>query len=297
MSLLDEIVGLAVNDDKKVSILLRKCLILAARLKNDKLKEWAQYELNGYPNNENLPEHRLLPIKALGDFLGMVGRYRNAPLAPSNMPEDIRWWAKTRPLTDSIAVLESLLQSDEDPLKIAWPQDLVLRVRDAFFKGNSLIEAWQIVSKPAIAGVLDTVRTRVLSFALEMQSDIGNSDEALAKADPAKVDQQVVLNFYGGHNIIAGNISQISYDNVVAGDFGSLSAALKAIGVDDADLSLLETAVKEDPAKPDDKSLGVKVSAWLGKMAVKAGTGALKVGMDVGTKVVTAAVLKFYGLG
>jgi hypothetical protein len=62
-------------------------------------------------------------------------------------------------------------------------------------------------------------------------------------------------------------------------------------------MQILETAVKEDSAKPDDKSPGMKVTAWLGKMAVKASTGALKVGMDVGTKVVTEAVLKFYGLG
>ncbi|MGB6325638.1 MAG: hypothetical protein WBG11_07650 [Methylocella sp.] len=133
-----------------------------------------------------------------------------------------------------------------------------------------------------------------------MQQDIGNTDEALAKADPAKVGQRAVFHIYGGNNVIAGaaqNINQISHAHVVAGDFSSLLAALKAIGVDDADLSLLETAVKEDPAKPDEKSLGVKVTAWLGKMAVKATTGALKVGTDVGTKVATEALLKFYGLG
>jgi hypothetical protein len=242
MSLLDEIVDLSVSDDKKVSVLLRKCLILAAKLKNDKLKEWAQHELNGYPNSEKLPEYRLLHIQALGDFVGPMGTLRNAALAPSNIPEGFRWWAETRPLTDSIAVLESLLQSDVEPLKIVWPQDLVLHVRDAFFKGRSLIKAWQSVSKPAIAGVLDTVRTRVLSFALEIRSEIGNSDEALAKADPAKVDQQLVFHIYGdicgGHNVFAGaaqDITQISRTNVVAGDFSSLSAALKAIGVDDAD--------------------------------------------------------------
>jgi hypothetical protein len=39
MSLLDEIIDLSVKDDEKVSVLLRKCLVLAAKLKNDKLKE------------------------------------------------------------------------------------------------------------------------------------------------------------------------------------------------------------------------------------------------------------------
>jgi hypothetical protein len=224
----------------------------------------------------------------------------NAVLAPASMPDGFKWWAAKCYFAEPIAVFDSFLLGDKDPLRKGWPPDLVLRVRDLFFKGCSLEEAWQEIPKLKIIEVLDQVRNRVLTFALDMQQDIGNTDEALAKADPAKVDQQVVFQFYGGHNIVAGaahNISQISFGNIVAGDFSSLSAALKAMGVDDADLSLLDTAIKEDPAKPDGKSLGMKVTAWLGKMAVKAGTGALKVGMDVGAKVVTEAVLKFYGLG
>jgi hypothetical protein len=79
--------------------------------------------------------------------------------------------------------------------------------------------------------------------------------------------------------------------------FRLLSATLKeAIGVNDADLSLLDTAIREDPEKPDKSGLGEKVTAWIGKMAVKAATGALKVGTDVATMVVTDALLKYYGL-
>jgi hypothetical protein len=61
-------------------------------------------------------------------------------------------------------------------------------------------------------------------------------------------------------------------------------------------LSLLEAAVKKDPEKPDKSSLGVKVTAWLGNMAGKAATGAVRVGTDVGTKIMTEALLKFYNL-
>ena len=48
MQLLDEIIEDAVNDKVNLSVLLRKCLVLAHQLKNDKLKAWAEYELNGY---------------------------------------------------------------------------------------------------------------------------------------------------------------------------------------------------------------------------------------------------------
>lgn len=132
-----------------------------------------------------------------------------------------------------------------------------------------------------------------------MQQDIGNTDEALAKADPARVDQQVINNFYGGNNFIAGtvrNMGQIGHVDVVTGDIRSLSATLKEIGIDDADLNLLEIAIHEDPAKPENNSLGKKVTAWIGNMAVKATQGAFRVGTEVGTKVATEALLKYYGL-
>jgi hypothetical protein len=60
-----------------------------------------------------------------------------------------------------------------------------------------------------------------------MQQDLRNTDEALAKADPVKVDQRLIADIYGGHNIIAdtAHISQIT--NVVAGNFSALSAILK----------------------------------------------------------------------
>src|SRR5262249_31616318 len=74
----------------------------------------------------------------------------------------------------------------------AWQQHLVLRVRYFFFKGYSLVQAWQEIPKLTITGMLEAVRDRVFSFALEMQQDIGNTDEALAKADPARVGQQVI---------------------------------------------------------------------------------------------------------
>ena len=40
MKLLDEIVDYAVDNKQPVSVLLRKCLVLAYQLKNDKLKNW-----------------------------------------------------------------------------------------------------------------------------------------------------------------------------------------------------------------------------------------------------------------
>ena len=55
MQLLDEIIDLAAREQGSVATLLRKCLVLAHTLKNERLKTWAENELNGYRNDE-VPE-------------------------------------------------------------------------------------------------------------------------------------------------------------------------------------------------------------------------------------------------
>jgi hypothetical protein len=47
MKLLDEIVDLAIDNQASISVLLRKCLVLAHQLKNDRLRSWVENELNG----------------------------------------------------------------------------------------------------------------------------------------------------------------------------------------------------------------------------------------------------------
>jgi hypothetical protein len=45
--LLDDTIALATDDKQPIAVLLRKCIILGHRLKNDQLKIWANKELNG----------------------------------------------------------------------------------------------------------------------------------------------------------------------------------------------------------------------------------------------------------
>jgi transposase InsO family protein len=53
---------LATDDKQSITILLRKCLILAGQLKNERLKTWVNQELNGYDSPETVPEYRKMPI-------------------------------------------------------------------------------------------------------------------------------------------------------------------------------------------------------------------------------------------
>ena len=70
MKLVDDIIELAVDDAVRLPIILRKCLVVATRLKNDRLKGWVLGELNGYSDRKALPQYRVLRVQAKGLFLG-----------------------------------------------------------------------------------------------------------------------------------------------------------------------------------------------------------------------------------
>ncbi len=84
MKLLDEIVDYAVDNKQPVSVLLRKCLVLAYQLKNDKLKNWVEKELDGYGLDDEIPEYRLTGAQAKGTFFGPFNAaIYEQPLPPS----------------------------------------------------------------------------------------------------------------------------------------------------------------------------------------------------------------------
>ena len=70
MRLVDEIVEMAADGKRSIADALRKCLILGFELKNDRLKEWAEKELNGYDRDDVVPQYRCVALNSKGNFTG-----------------------------------------------------------------------------------------------------------------------------------------------------------------------------------------------------------------------------------
>ena len=68
--------------------------------------------------------------------------------------------------------------------------------------------------------------------------------------------------------------------------------AMRKLGFPDEDLIELREALEAEKEVDKDGGFGPRVYSWLGKL----GTGALKVGQDVSTAVITAAIKAHYGM-
>jgi hypothetical protein len=299
--LLDDIINLATDNQQSITVLLRKCIVLAHQLKNDRLKLWVNKELNGYEPAEEIPEYRKMPAPAKGTFVwGAYQGGRNIP--PAVMEKEHRWAAESVELTQPVSAYESIVSEDaQGTISYPWDNNMVLYYQQKLISGYVLIAAWQKIPRSAVAAVLDTIRTRVLNMALEIQSEIGDADVDLKSITPEeskKIDQTIITQIYGGNvymstgqsSMTASTVQQ-EQNNIVAGDGEHLSQVLRGAGVSEPELDELSLAVKHD-----EKKLGSKVKEWIAKVGPKVLSGGVKIGATVGQTLLLEYLKQYYGL-
>jgi len=302
MTLLQEIQKEAVDGSSDLPTLLRKCRILAARLKNDKFKNWIQYELDGYPSSADLPDYRKMQCQSIGHFFGSFGRaLRNTPIPTTCIPKQFRDFVANVEVHGGVGGLQNLISHSEGrTLQEQWPADLVAAVASQICEGMNLVQAWKAIPSSAIVGILDTVRNRILNFVLEIESAAPDAGEATGT--PSITSEQVgsVFNTYimgNVGNIASGSthVQQHATITVNKGDSESLAKFLKTMNVEDEDIQKLQEALVTEPVATSG-GFGKRVSAWIGEMVSKSAQGLWNVTTTIASNILTKAVEQYYGL-
>src|SRR5262249_17319064 len=133
-------------------------------------KEWVEEELSGYPLGVKLPAYRRIRgVASIGNFGGPLGAsLKNIPLPAGPIPAHLRDRYTTIEFREGISQLEEMA-SGKGPLITPWPADLVASVATKYHRGYTLLEARMEISSNVVIGVLDSVRNKVMKFALEIE--------------------------------------------------------------------------------------------------------------------------------
>lgn len=303
MTLLRDIQDAAVGGTDPITTLLRRCKILAARLRSAEFGQWVERELNGYATVGELPKYRILTVRSLGHFAGPFGSgLQNAPIPRFTIPKEYRDWVDVSNLMEPIGAYEDLLRSDKSAsFQRPWLADLVALVGQQIHEGMNCVGAWQELPRGAIVALLDTVRNKVLSFALDIERLSPDAGEAMPGSPalaPDRVQQVFQTNIYGnvGNVATGGTGAQQSIGAMVTqGDFSSLAQNLRNLGIAEAEIEDLKSAIEGD-TKAGKPVLGRRIGEWCGKMLGRAGEGALKVTVDVAATVLPKLISGYLGL-
>ena len=296
----------ATGSDVPLGELLRLCMRLGKQLSNEELVSWARNEASGYKNANDLPDYRVIQTQVNGSFNGpMSSSIRGIQIPPSLIDERHRKVLFSAELMESVGQIEAYSKSTSgDMFQLPWPGDVIRYYqRKQFFEGNYVIEsAYRVMSTQSFAGVLETIRTRVLDFILQIEEELGlDIDQSDENAELEEVSSQSVTTvfhntIYGG-NVSLANAGNINIDsiNINVGNLDQLKSYLHSLGIDEEDISSLEGIIQEEP-KPVKGGFGPKVSRWLSKVSVKALKGGLSVGRDIATSLITKALMLYFGM-
>lgn len=299
-TLLKEIQNGAISSEANISEVLRKCKILALKLKNKEFEVWVEHELNGYASIEQLPEYRVLKVESYGQFIGIGwSQIPKAPISASCLPKDYRNFVNTEYLLKPISYYYSLTKS-ADPknnLQSAWPAEYISYFGDNIYEGYTCVNAWKLIPYNAIEALIETVRNGILSFAIEIEAEAPNLEEIKQDSKPIP-DEKVtqILNTY-----IMGDVTSLSAGNQITlkdvnisvrqNDFTSLKDFLLSLGVGRKDVTSLEQAVEKDG-----KTYGKNVREWIDKIIAKSKKGMLKVAASVAAQLISQAIMRYLGI-
>ena len=185
MSLLEDIQVAAVDASTNVGTLLRKCKLLAARLRNQPLEKWVTLESNGYPDDVEVPDYRIWPLEVKGHFVGPLGSgLRNAPIPFVCLPEEMRAGRLGYECRQSIASIEATLEKlgkDGKDIVRFGTGDLAVVLGTNVYQGHNCIQASSEFGSGALVELVNGVRNRILDFSL-----------AVWKEEPAAADMDVL---------------------------------------------------------------------------------------------------------
>ena len=170
MSLFDEIQNDLIHEPD-LSKILRRAKILAYKLGNDSFKQWVENEINGYDNDDPLPKYRILSVASMADLL--VGNYvaNNQSIPLLLIPAEIRNHFEKLEMFQGIKELESLMaqaQTSGGFLKMQIRAELYQFVHGKIYLNSQCIRAWRLLNSGKIEQIIETTKTNLLSFILEL---------------------------------------------------------------------------------------------------------------------------------
>ncbi len=302
-TLLHQIQMEAVDGDYDLASLLRKCRILAQRLNNADLKSWVLNELEGYGAEEDLPVYRMLnQALLLGHYFGAFGaEVRNVQIPTSAVLDEFREHIVSVRFTQGISeIQEQIANSEKGALRIAVPPEAYAAIRNTQIRDDMVLgSVMKIVSTSFLQGILDTVRTRILNFTLELESEApktGDPIESLRINKSDKVQQIFNTEIKGDvSNLAQGSSEVLQRIEVPKGNVDALKDALRSIGLDNDGVEEFAAAVREEKSSKRG-GFGQRVSELMGKTFTKASQGLLKVSASVAGDVLTQMLKSYYGI-
>jgi hypothetical protein len=202
---LNSLRGRVLDESESLAGLLRACLMLGTETHSENLRGWASKELNGYDEDDELPEYRRLTLPMYLDSTSGPHVTRGQQISPLQVPESVRAVVPEIPrevdLRGPITELEHMATTSDESIRLApgWFAELAALWSTKLGSSFQHIDAVYFKATPnTIAGVVSRVRTMLV----ELISEISSGSAGDVPPSGNQVDTAVNFHIYGkGHKV------------------------------------------------------------------------------------------------
>lgn len=303
MKLADEIVELLSSNDGVLSEALIKTKVLLHKIGHKELVTWVNKELNGYEDDDDLPDYRIVEAQVLVNATNRAYQVRSHPVPLGHLEEDYRNRLEKGIMPQSLAVIEELTAKKEGSLQSHIPMELNGLLSRNLANGYIVQRAWCEIPMASASNILMQVRSRLLDFILELSGEFSsaNTDEEI-KDKANKFDAGNLFNhtiFGDNTTIVVGSENTQTVTNTnTKNNFEALANELKSNGVSDDNVIVLKQAIESDSNFPvqNKNEFGPEVKSWMQSMMSKAIETSWQIELGVAGSLLATALNNFYGL-
>lgn len=209
---------------------LKRAKVLFSALKNEKLKEWINYEISGYPENCTLPNYRIIKGEIIGSyFKGSMAahiKYNNVSIPMGSMPPELVDKILSIYLFEGVKSLNHLVEVD-DKSDNNLCKSLSADCFKLFNHYNNdpymnITSARVIVSSHQLLNVLSVIESKLLDALILLEDEFGNLDDldidtsTKTKDEIGSITSRIEVIFYNDQRIVIGDNNKIKDSEIAA---------------------------------------------------------------------------------
>ncbi|WP_141390715.1 AbiTii domain-containing protein [Cellulosimicrobium cellulans] len=160
------------DESEPLAGLLRKCLLLGAETGSTALRDWARKELNGYGEDDEVPEYRKVGTVLSVDSMNAHALTRGQIVDRIHMPSECWDYVHdSLALKQPIEELEQLAAREQVSFtnpRLAYAQAVWDRSLGEF---QSIVSLSYVTSGSALTGILGQIRTQLVDLVADLTAD------------------------------------------------------------------------------------------------------------------------------
>jgi len=204
------------NNKVPLEVAINRLLIIASDTDNEKLAHWAEKELNGYSNEDNIPSYRIVKVEdTIFKYSGINGmcKVQNVTLPFIELLEREGVGRFNIRILDGIKTMEGIVNNDTD-IKLGRDRTEFASIiyEKTGIKCYSII---QTVPKNTFENVFNIVKTMLLKTLIQLDKSYGCLDDLDINIDNKTPEEIAKINTIVNNYMFSDNSVHVGDKNKI----------------------------------------------------------------------------------